>query len=146
MEDQVPVERILMRIEELVRIIRDHRGPLDPNISLAAAKVDIDLLKKTLIDFYDVQREVFNKAQIDIDSLTNETLESSDLDPKDRQLLERTFDMEREVQALKTAYSPKGRKKKKKGQQGDNANEAQQIRERRKLFKTIGGDKKWIPL
>ena len=66
-----------------------------------------------------------------------------------KQFLLHAKDMEQESLMLQKAFSQaleksKKQKRSKKGEK-DEAIE-QQKKERRKLFKTIGGDKKWIPL
>jgi hypothetical protein len=87
-------------------------------------------------------QETFQEAHIDVESVTKEIIESPYTDPKNKQLLKRAKDIEQDARTLQLAYSKalergKGRKKSKhpKGS-----------KERRKLFKPLGGDKNWLPL
>lgn len=137
--NQKTMQQILTQIEEMLKMIETHQGPI-----------------KQLPDapFVNAQSEVYEKfidhmAEL-CDSLKDpETSPPPQLDEDTKQLLLKAKALENEAKAFEKAFAQAREKNKRKGKskKGEkNAAGERQKKERRKLFKTIGGDKKWIPL
>jgi hypothetical protein len=137
------LENLLEQINETLQIIQNHKGPIKMTPDLVA---DIDKLETAVKDFKEDSQELFNMFDIDIKNLKQEVLESTQVRSSDKQLIKRAEDVEKEARVMKLALA-KGREKRRKNKPESEKNvDKRQMKERRKLFKSIGGDQKWIPL
>jgi hypothetical protein len=136
------IEDLLSSINEILDAIQKHKGPIKLTPDLIS---DIDKLEGMVKDFKECSEELFDMCDIDIESLKKEVIESPNIRSGDKQLIKRSEDIERDARVFKLALSKaksKGRGKTSKGKENDK----RKIKERRKLFKQIGGDKTWLPL
>lgn len=105
----------------------------------------VDRLEKAVGLFEEANRRTFEEAQIDLETLRLDFMRSPVVDAKDKQLMQRANDLERDAKNLQLALS----KLAERSQQRQAAAKdplKQQIKERRKRFKPLGGNKNWIPL
>jgi hypothetical protein len=146
MEKKPSLDQLLVEMSEILKIIQNQEGPISQNLTPEVV-VNLEILESAIPIFSQYQQETFKEANIDIEHLVKDTLESSNTDPRTRQLLKRAKDIEKDARILQLAYSKaiergKGRKQVKRSTDTNK----QQLKERRKLFKPLGGDKNWIPL
>lgn len=143
------MEQMLNEMAEMMKKIEIYKGPL-PTTPEALGPIvgDIEMLKHfmdAIEDFVIAPIE----AKVDLDALTQETLENPKISTNHKQVIKQSLEVDQEAKILKAAFKKvmdknKSRSKSKEG--GKDAASQQLIKERRKLFKTIGGDKKWIPM
>ncbi len=146
MKNQTSINHLLDQVEELIQTIKTDKKPPSPSFNPQNSNVEIEVLKINLKALNDVQTDSFNAAGADFDQLVKETLDSSTIDEKDKEWLLRAKKLEDETRLLELAFAKAKEKGKKEKRGKTSSGGKQQIRERRKLFKTLGGDKKWIPL
>lgn len=137
--NQKAMDNVLTEIGEALKLMESHQGDLTPLKELDAVATRAEL--ETYQQLFDIICEFW----YDLPRVDHDAPESTDK----KQFLLRAKDMEQESLMLQKAFSQaleksKKQKKSKKGEKEEAIE--QQKKERRKLFKTIGGDKKWIPL
>lgn len=138
------IEDLLVLIDQMLKAFSEHKGPIKMTPDIIA---DIDKLEAAVAIFQEDSNELLKLLDINPQELKTSILESVAIRSSDKQLIKRAEDIEREARVIKFALSKmrtKGLKNKRQSEQQDNAKK--QIKQRRKLFKTIGGDQKWIPL
>jgi signal transduction protein with GAF and PtsI domain len=133
------LENLLEQINKTLEIIQNHQDPI--NLSPELLK-DIDKLETAVAQFKEDSQELFQLLDIDIEDWKEELLESHQVRSSDKQLIKRAEDIEKEARVMKLALARNRERGNKKTQRDAD----KQIKERRKLFKPMGGDKKWIPL
>lgn len=146
-QDNSSLDSLLVQVSEMIQMIQNHKGPISGNITPRVLE-ELELLEKTVVYFNDVNQQAFKDSHIDMERLEKETMHSPTISSKDKQLLLRAKDIERDARNLQLAFS-KAIERGKRGQKGKMTTKApsrQKIKERRKLFKPLGGDKNWIPL
>jgi hypothetical protein len=144
MKQKVSLEQLLVEITEMMQLLQKHRGPVTQNVTPEVLK-KLDDLEQAMAAFNEIQQKAFQAANLDIEKLKEECL-SAPSDSKEKKILQRAKAIEQDAQALQSALSqatgqthaPKKSKRKTKA--------TQSMRERRKLFKPLKGDNKWIPL
>jgi hypothetical protein len=144
-KDKPTIEDLLAQIDETLKVIQNHKGPIHLSPDLLA---DIDKLESKVSDFKETSQPLFDLLEIDVPTQKKEILESSEVRSSDKQVLKHAEDIEKNARAMKLALT-RSRGKKARGQHTqskDQIENKEQIRARRKLFKSIGGDQKWKPL
>ena len=139
---KVSLEDLVSEVNKVLHVIQNHKGPLPPEVL-----ADFKRLKGLLDNFHEDIEDLIKLGDIDINKLKEAIINSPDVKSNDKQLIKQSIDLEKEARVIELALSkamennnepktktPSGNKKK------------QQIKERKKLFKTIGGDKNWIPM
>lgn len=144
--DQLKMEHLLKELTELIDMIIHHEGPINLNPSnkiLEELKMTGEIIG-TINDFL----EASQPSLADVDSLIKTQLESPEISNPEKQLLLHSLEVEQEAKILQSSFasSMKKGKKRKSGKSGQSDANRKEMKERRKLFKTIGGDKKWIPM
>ncbi len=148
MDPKELLARFTSEAGELIDLLENSDTPIAHKLSPELLE-EIEQLEKQLKEVHDQTRDLFQKANIDIQQLKKEALESSNLSPRDQRLFERAQQVKEHAahtqKALKKAIesegpAPKPRKAKTKHK------ESKDKKERRKLFKPLGEDKNWIPL
>jgi hypothetical protein len=142
----ISLEDLLSQINETMQIIQNHKGPINITPELLA---DIDKLEAATGDFKETSQALFNLLDINSESYKKEVLESSATRSSDKQLIKRAEDIAREARVMKLALSKsieRGKGRKRERLLSKNGDKQQQMKERRKLFKPLGGDQKWLPL
>ncbi len=139
------LEDLLVQIRKTMEILQNHEGSIQITPDLLT---DIEKLEAATTDFKETSQELFDLLDIDSEGYKKEVLESTTTRSSDKQLIRRAEDIAQEARVMKLALSKaieRGRgtrREKLPSQKGDK----QQIKERRKLFKSLGGDKNWLPL
>jgi signal transduction protein with GAF and PtsI domain len=136
------LEDLLEQINETLQVLQNHKGPIKMTPDLVA---DIEKLETAVTNFKEDSQELFEIFDIDIKELQQEILESDSVRSSDKQLIKRAKDIETEARVMKLALA-KGIENRRKSPKDKQMGDKRQMKERRKLFKTIGGDQKWIPL
>lgn len=136
------LQDLFEQIEKTIQLIQNHKGPIKMTPDLVA---DIEKLEKVVQNFAEDNQELFKVLDIDIEKFQEEILESNHVRSSDKQLIKHAKDIETEARVMKLALT-KGRERRRKNPKDKQENNKRSIKERRKLFKTIGGDQKWIPL
>ena len=138
------LEDLFSTINETLEIIQNHKGPINMTPELLG---DIDKLEAVVADFKENNQILFETLDIDIQNAKKEVLESTNIRSSDKQLIKRSEDIEKEARVIKHALSKaKSKIRGKHSQNLSSSGENKQKKERRKLFKPLGGDKTWIPL
>jgi|GEM_PF-4316310 len=135
------LEDLLSTMDETLKAIQTHKGPIHVTPELLA---DIGKLEVAVRDFKEANQLFFELFDIDIHSLKKEVLESPNTRSSDKQLIKRSEDIEREGRVTQLALSKAKSKRRAKGT--SSSAEKQQQKERRKLFKSLGGNTTWLPL
>lgn len=148
MDPKKLLARFTSEAGELIDFLENPDAPLANQLPPQLIE-EIERLEKQLREMHDQTKEIFQKANIDIQQLKKEALESSNLSPRDQRLFERAEQVKDHAsntqkalaQAIKnegpTHKSSKAKKKHKP---------EKDKKDRRKLFKPLGEDKNWIPL
>lgn len=137
--NQKAMEQILTQIDEILKLIETHQGPINPIPDAPFVKAEAEVYEK----FIGHMAELCDSMQ------PPETSEPPQMDADTKQLLLKAKALENEAKAFEKAFVQAREKNKRTGKSKKGEKDAagdQQKKERRKLFKTIGGDKKWIPL
>lgn len=147
MENKPSIDKLIMQIGEMVEMMQNYKEPISPD-KTPLILAELDRLEQAVNVIEEHQQDAFKEANIDIEKLIQESLESP-VSSKNQQQLKRAKEIEVDIRAFQLALSQamerkKGRKKVK--QTPTDSATKQQMKERRKLFKSIGGDKNWIPL
>ncbi len=141
MDDRAALDQHLVIIGDLVQKIKNHKGPLNMTPYL---KDQLDRLKMALELVKIANTQMFKDAGIDIEKHVREGLNSPKISERDKNLLRRSKQIEQDARRLQLAYSKaleRTTDKEKKAQ-----TTTQKKRQRRKLFKPLGGNKDWLPL
>lgn len=140
MRDKNPIEPLLNQVGDLLHKIQTYDKPLD-TIPPEILK-ELEVLEKSFRRFQDLNQQALDQAQIDIGALKQKTISpNSQIATQDKQVIEKSIIMERDaeqmrrylIQVLKNRQSQEPAKDK-------------SIKERRKKYKPLGGDKGWIRL
>lgn len=144
--DENPEPRFEDLLEQLHKTLKDIQNFKGPHSKELAS--DIEKLESAVGIFKKESQELIDTLDIDMESLKHKVLDSSDVRSDEKQFIKQTGDIEKEARVLKSALAEaKEKRGDKRGNRTSSQNaERDQMKERKKLFKTIGGDKKWIPL
>jgi hypothetical protein len=159
MEKDRSLDRLLMEIGEILTLIQKSKGRVHHVDEWVEKNLDyIEYTIRTLIQY---NKENLQKANVTPEQLTQEALASPNTSPREKQLLQRAQEIEEDAILIQSAIAKglenkRERKKVKpsttkefaKGQEAKEERDKnkKQIKERRKLFKSIGGDKNWKPV
>lgn len=147
MEKKPSFDHLLPQIAEIMDMIKHRKGPISQNIT-PAVLAQLDWIETIVQSIYRVLGETLKENNIEIDHINEKLIEDPNMSPKQKQSLQRACDIDRDARVFQIALTraeeqKKGeRKKRKHHTKGDK----EQMKERRKLFKPLGGDKTWIPL
>lgn len=134
------LDTLLVCIADLIQVIQEHKGSISENLTPEVYQ-ELERLEKAIELFDETNRQEFKVANINIEALRDKTTHSSHVSPKDKALLERAKQIERDAKQLKLQFSLAIERV---NPQRDA--QRKQIKERRKKFKTLGNEKGWIPL
>ncbi len=147
-EDFNRVEILLGVVADIIKAIPIHQGPISRNLT-PEVMMELDRLEKAMGEFRDINKQSYKTANVDIDKLRRETFSSEQITPKQKQILIRALEIENEARALQSQYAQvlamnkiEAARLTGTGKEG----EKREIKDRRKRYKPIGGDKKWIPI
>lgn len=135
---QKMMEGLLADIADTMKLITTHQGPIGKIENPETVKQNLDMWEKFL--------QAVNNT---LEDMTPPGSPTPELSPEQEAFLQRAKEIEQQGHVLEKAFaSALGKTRKRaKGKNGEKEAELQQqMKERRKLFKTIGGDKKWIPM
>lgn len=137
------VEDLLNAIQETVDTIQNKKGPIKITPELLA---DIETLKKAVSDLKKNTRELLDILEVNVRDVQKEILESPKLKTNEKQLIKHTDDLKKRMLAIKIAIAQASKSDNKLENIENQVVDKKQLKQRRKLFKSIGGNKKWIPL
>ncbi|CUI16015.1 hypothetical protein PNK_0381 [Candidatus Protochlamydia naegleriophila] len=143
MKEKNPIEPLLAQVADLIKRIQEHQGPISDNITPRVLE-EIERLENAVALFEEVNQKTLQEADIDIEALRMNASRSAVLSDKDKQVLQRAREIEKDAKSLQFAFSKVIERGKKAAPVQDPLK--QQIKERRKRFKPLGGNKNWIPL
>lgn len=135
------LENLMDAVNELLQSILNHQGPLNITPDL---EEDIEKLRKTVSQFKEDSHQFFDALNIDIKEYEQEVLNDESIRTSDKQLIKRSKDIQLEARVMRSIVMREYKNRKNHSSSG--RGERRLVRERKKLFKTIGGDDKWIPL
>lgn len=142
MEKKRSIERMMMEVADILETIRKNE---DKTLNLTPKLIEaIKQLKTTADLLQQTNKKIFEDAQIDIEKLTIETLDSSAVTSKDKQLIKQSKQIQQDARKMRLEQEKKITLKNSEKDKQKEGN--RQKKERKKLFKSIGGDKNWIPL
>ncbi len=134
---------LLEEMSKTLKIIQSHKGPFEITPDLNA---DIEKLEANVIEMKKKIQALVELLNIDIKTLKEETLQNEALRSSDKQLLKFAKDLEIEARVMQMGFKKGLSERKKLSSNDSKGDDKQKIKERKKLFKSIGGDNKWIPL
>ncbi len=144
MQEKNPIEPLLAQVADLIKMIQEHQGPISDKITPRVLE-EIERLENAVALFEEVNQKTLQEANIDIEELRMNASRSTALSSKDKQVLQRAREIEKDAKNLQFAFS-KVIERGKKAAASIQDPLKQQIKERRKRFKPLGGNKNWIPL
>ena len=139
----VKLHDLLEQIAHLMQTIQNHKGPIHMTPDLAS---DIEVLKGAVSNLKEGNRAITEELDINPKELRKKLLSSDGIRSSEKQLLKQVKDIEIEAHVMNLACKKAKEKKRKNSVAGKDPEEKRQIKERKKIFKTIGGDKKWLHL
>jgi hypothetical protein len=147
MEDKPSLDYLLLQITEIMEKIKNHRGSISKNFTPEVID-QLDALESSIDILSQHQQSMLKDANIDPDQFIQEKIENPNTSPREKQVLMRAKEIEQDARTFHLALSKAIERKKGKKKTNSDSTKAdkKQMKERRKLFKTIGGDKNWIPL
>lgn len=137
------------QIIDFMNAVQRHDGPLKE--LTPELKKEIDNLETEFNRLYADAKQCIEEATIDPKTLRIETMRSSEVPAENKRMFDRAKQVERDIKALNTEMkkvtkNSKAQKDPLKGGKPGKGATKQEIKERRKRFKPIGGDKDWLPL
>lgn len=159
MEKNRSLDYLLMQVGEIISTIQNSKGKVD--VTNEWVEKDLEYIENTIRTLIQYYKENLQKANVTPEQLTQEALESPNTTPREKNLLQRTQEIEEDAILIQSAIAKglerqKERKKSKpsttkeaakgKGNKEEIAKHKKEMKERRKLFKSIGGDKNWKPV
>lgn len=135
-------QELLEQVQMTHEAIKTCRSPLKLPPEL---QTDIQNLRKAAGLLKENIQDIFKEMDIDAVALQKEVLESDDARMSDKQMIIQAMDLQKESEVFKAALDSK-KKGSKKNTESKNKGDKRLIKERKKMFKTIGGDQKWIPM
>lgn len=141
------LDQIILQVGEMVELIQKHKGPLISNFTPQIYE-QIDQLEKAVALFREASENSMENAGIDIAKLKEGSKDSPHISPRGKKLLLQADHITEDANLLQMALSNSIKregvsKKTKKPQEKEHKLRS---KERKKMFKSIGGDEKWIPL
>lgn len=131
--NQKTADRMLDDLSEMLKQAENSKGPLQKLKNPEAVKEELAMIKKFMASI----DECFEEMQ---------SPESAAIPDDQKELISKAKEIEGEARFVQKAYS-KALAKKEHIRKSKNKGKADpKVKERKKLFKSIGGDKKWIPL
>ncbi len=128
------LQEVMNAIQQTMEIIANHEGPIPVEVY-----EDIEKLKLIAKEYKENVLAVYKKHGINIRELQDELLNSPDVRQSTKQAILQARDIELEARVIDRALT-KAKKKRKSTDQSDK----KKIKERKKMFKSIGGDQNWI--
>ncbi len=141
MENQNRLDHLLTEMAEMIQLIQNHRGTISANITPQVLK-KIEDLEQALAIFEEINKQAFEEAGVDRERLKTEKLESLDVPSEEKNLLQRANRIASDARNLQLILSREMRQ----GRQKKFRKRSSGMKERKKLFKPLGGDANWIPL
>ncbi len=145
MDIKSPIEVLLMQANDILRYFHDHKGSIAENMTPKLLE-DLDKLEQAFAQFKELNEKVFKESNIDVERLKAEAMRSPNYSQKDKKLFQRAKEIEREARNMQLSLSKAMERGKRENAGASKDPLKRKIKERRKLFKPLGGDKKWIPL
>jgi hypothetical protein len=146
MKEKSKVEQLINQIGDMVKMIQDHKGPIADNITPEVLN-KLEWLETIMSQYQELNQKTFQEAGIDIEKLRHETLGSETISPKNAQVLKRTQEIEKEAKKLQREYERIIAQNNLQPQAAKTKDPLRQnIKDRRKRYKPLGGDKNWIPI
>lgn len=146
MNENNPFRDVLAKAVELMETIQNHKGPIK-NLT-SEQKKEIEELSKQWDELKSVSQKHIEDFNVDPEAVRIDAMRSPEVSDKDKKLFTRATRVKRDSEVLKNTIKKKLSKKKPNKLAGVKKKAAsnEQMKERRKRFKPIGGDKNWIPL
>jgi hypothetical protein len=147
--NQNSFEKMLAQIVELMETIQKNKEPLK-GITPELMK-EIEQLEAQLAEANKTAQKLLKENSIDPKATRIDAMLSKQIPAKEKRAFERATKITRDTKILKNEIDKTLAKKKLKNSRNlantkkTDVNK-KQIKERRKRFKAIGGDKNWIPL
>lgn len=145
MKEYNSVEALLGVIADILKVIPLHQGSITQNITPETLN-ELEKLEAAMAKFEELNKATFQNANIEIDKLRRETLDSDKITPKQKQLLKKSQEIEKEARNLQAQYAYIVAQSKGKMPTARTESQKKTIKDRRNRYKPIGGDKKWIPI
>ena len=148
MEKQPSLDQILIQIQEILQMVQNHKKVPSSDLSPQVLN-DLERIESAMKTLSHYHQEGVQEAQLNMDHLIQETQDSVMISSREKQFLKRAQGIEKDVQAFHSALSQAIEKENKRSKNRvplKDETSRQQQKERRKLFKPLGGDKSWIPL
>ena len=145
MKEKSIIESLVNQIGDMLQIIQNHDRPIAPHITPEVI-AKLEFLERQMSQFKQAQENSFREAGVDIQQLRTKTFGSKLISPRFLQVLERAQHMEREAKEMQKVYLQLLEEAQNKALSKHSKDSLQALKERRKRYKPMGGDKKWMPI
>lgn len=140
MEEKKSIDQLIMEAGDLLKIIQEKREHMELNPEILKK---VEGFKKVAQWIKEKNERIFNQSEINIDALTEKTLLSEKIEEKTKQSIKQSKQIQEDGKKILGETS---KKIKEKTNEEEMSSAHQKKKERRKLFKSLGGNSKWIPL
>ena len=136
------IENLLLQVTEMLGKIQNRKDDFAKNTSLEMLN-QLNHLEKAIEFFNLINQEDLKAANIDLEQLKADSVKNNSISEKDKELLKRAQEVEKEAHQIKNQLFENSKKENKKNQKSPAQKTA---RDRRNRFKPLGGNKNWIHL
>lgn len=138
MKEKNLTKHLLNQVGDLLQKIQNHDKPIG-DISPEFIK-QLEILEKTFKQYEELNDKTQKEANIDIEALRLEFYRSPSIHSKDKKLIDKLKTIEKDARQLQAVVA------KSLGSQAVLSKKDKIIKERRRKFKSMGGEKGWIRL
>lgn len=139
-------ENIWKDLLEQVRLLHEALKTCHSPIQITPElQEDIQKLRRATGELKEDVEDLFKGMDVDITALQKEVLESDDVRVSDKQMIIQAMDLQKESEVFKAAMKSK-KKSSKSSSRSKDKRDKRLVKERKKMFKAIGGDQQWIPM
>ena len=137
-------EDVLSAISNLIQLFYDKDAPLNPKADISKEVKELGRLVGSIKEQIEI---IAKETNIDPEKAVKELQEEPNINTNQKQFFKRIDDIKTEGQVILDAITAVQEKKGSgASHHKEKSSPEKQGKERRKLFKSIGSDKKWIPL
>jgi hypothetical protein len=146
MKDKNLIEPLLNQVGEILKQLQEHKGSISQNLNPDVLG-KLERLEMMVDAFEELNKKSQEAAQIDPQQLLLELERSPKISPKEKKILERARQMERDAKNLKSQYAEiVASNKVNKIPSIKKSTEKKIGKDRKNKFKLLGGNQGWIPL
>jgi hypothetical protein len=143
--DNTNWNRLLLQIADLMEKIQNHRSAITSNINPDILET-LDGLEEAVAFLQKMNRGSHEVTRTDPDKLKEELYDSPTVSQSNKEALQQADVIAKDGRRLQIALAKTMKKKSGKKMNKSGANAKGIVKERKKMFKPLGGDTNWIPM